>query len=483
MSRLENYCSDDDQTKQQLQQFDDLVDDGVICISDTESIPDTQQPKPPELTQLPATLQYPDGVVRLTRMVDSPLSPDVVTLDQLIRKPEVEKVLVTSFVLDMDWLLRHFNETTKVVVVAHSNNREEKPGVYTSESGRVMVIRPSFNGLQWSIMHSKIMLLFCKGYMRLVVSSANFFSIDWTVLQNIVFIQDFPLLENAPQGCEFGRELVGALRDLQVPEQVIEQVRKVDFSSARARIVTSVPSKLPLERKHLKAYGLARLHQVAGEMRRKINPVKANTWFDTTLYCYGSSMGKLTSGYLCDLYLCALGSSLSEYRRKTNRDDAATQAAISQNVNIGFHTQDQANQNRFGDVPRECIKFRSTLYFDETYMSSRLHKVTPVVDRVLMHAKVMVARYGETNKENGWLYLGSHNCTPAAWGYVDTTRNATTRIKYLNNFEFGVVLPEVTFESMFGRDTVTWNGAKVPLPFKLKWEPYGQMDLPCMNME
>ncbi|KAJ2599406.1 hypothetical protein GGF39_002236 [Coemansia sp. RSA 1721] len=422
MSRLENYCSDDDQTKQQLQQFDDLVDDGIICISDTESIPDTQQPKPPELTQLPATLQYPDGVVRLTRMVDSPLSPDVVTLDQLIRKPEVEKVLVTSFVLDMDWLLRHFNETTKVVVVAHSNNREEKPGVYTSESGRVMVIRPSFNGLQWSIMHR---------YMRLVVSSANFFSIDWTVLQNIVFIQDFPLLENAPQGCEFGRELVGALRDLQVPEQVIEQVRKVDFSSARARIVTSVPSKLPLERKHLKAYG----------------------------------------------------SSLSEYRRKTNRDDAATQAAISQNVNIGFHTQDQANQNRFGDVPRECIKFRSTLYFDETYMSSRLHKVTPVVDRVLMHAKVMVARYGENNKENGWLYLGSHNCTPAAWGYVDMARNATTRIRYLNNFEFGIVLPEVTFESMFGRDTITWNGTKVPLPFKLKWEPYGQMDLPCMNME
>ncbi|KAJ2858123.1 hypothetical protein J3B02_000522 [Coemansia erecta] len=480
MSRLDNYRSDDDITKKQLEEFDTLVDDGVISISDSDSEPEqtsnTREPKAPA-----STLPYPDGTVRLTRIVDSP-AIDTMTLSDLVQKHTVKKALVTTFVLDIDWLLAHFNKQTKIVIVAHYNPKVETPGVYQMDGGRVTIIRPDYSGLQRPIMHSKLMLLFYPGYVRFVASSANLFSVDWTVLQNILFIQDFPLLEQETQGVvksRFGSELKGALRDLSVPEQVVGLMDQVDFRKAKAHIITSVPSKLDNNRKHSGKYGVARLHEVCKKIKDKLDPLETTSWFNSTLYCYGSSMGKLTFTYLRDFYLCALGTTHMEYRRHKGLDTLPS--VLAQNVNVGFHTQDQGNQNRFGSVPRECIKFHSAYYFDENYASSRLHKITPSVDKTLVHAKAVLARYGESGSK-GWMYLGSHNFTPGAWGYASLL-DQSVRIRFLNNFEFGIVLTDVCFESMFGRDSVLWNGAKVPLPFKLKWEPYGQMDLPCMNME
>ncbi|KAJ2435647.1 hypothetical protein GGF42_009021 [Coemansia sp. RSA 2424] len=81
-------------------------------------------------------------------------------------------------------------------------------------------------------------------------------------------------------------------------------------------------------------------------------------------------------------------------------------------------------------------------------------------------------------QERGWMYLGSHNFTPSAWGHK---RLRHDRPCYVNNYEFGVVLPDVHFESMFGRDTVTWNGSRVPLPFRLAWPEYEQDDVPLLS--
>ncbi|KAJ1815175.1 hypothetical protein LPJ56_004643, partial [Coemansia sp. RSA 2599] len=477
MSGADNYRSDDDVSKKQLEEFDKLIDDGAILISDSDSSDlDNTEPTTSPSRLIPTStpvaaesadpLPYPNGVVRLTKTVDSKESPDTITMAELVQRQKVQKVLVTTFVLDMQWLLAHFSGNTKIVVVAHYNPTVESPGVWQTDGGRVTVVRPAFGGLQRPIMHSKIMLLFYADYVRFVASSANLFDVDWTVLQNIVFIQDFPLHGGRQRVSRFGSDLRGALRDLCVPEQVIGQLDDTDFSKAKAHIVTSVPSKLDEGRKHCAKYGVVRLHEVCQKMKGSVDPLDLGSWFNATLYCYGSSMGKLTFSYLRDFYLCALGTSHSEYRRQKSLDTAP--AVLAQNVNVGFHTQDQGNQNRFGHIPRECIKFHSTYYFDEQYASSRLYKIEPAVDGVLVHAKVMLARYGEKGSK-GWVYLGSHNFTPGAWGYANLGQRM--KLRYLNNFEFGVVLPDVSFESWFGRDSVRWNGSGIPLPFKLKWEP------------
>ncbi|KAJ2397350.1 hypothetical protein GGI05_000685 [Coemansia sp. RSA 2603] len=559
MSRnLDNYRSDDDSIKEELRQFDTMINEGVICISDsddsdheglgdintvttndaistglplctppmptvkpkprllrqaesepTKRSPETvkkqplqflTQPKENILSQLTppestlsdtesvssqpesVALPFPDGAVRLTQVLGAPSSPNSISLAAILQKDTLRKALMTTYVLDLDWVVSHISQSTKLVVVTHYDKSKGNSGVLLSDSGRIMIVHMDYGSQRMPVMHSKLMLLFYDNYVRFVASSANLFAIDWTVLENIVFIQDFPFTHHGQKPaakCEFGVDLVHALKDLSVPEQVIEQLDRVDFTKAKAHIVTSIPSLQDPRRRHAKSYGLIRLKEVAAKMRRALDPVDMVPWFNASLYCYGSSMGKITLNYLRDFYLCALGTTQPSYNLVKDKKTSAS-AEIAKNVCVGFHTQDQGNSNKFGDVPRNSIKFHMNMYFDENYPSQRLYKITPEVPNVLVHAKVFLSRFGETG-ERGWIYLGSHNFTPGAWGSLKYGSEPTMR--YLNNYEFGVILPDVRFESMFGRDTVTWNGSRVPLPFKLKWEQYGQADIPCMHQD
>ncbi|KAJ1722410.1 hypothetical protein LPJ53_003169 [Coemansia erecta] len=558
MSRnLDNYRSDDDATKEELRQFDTMISEGVICISDSddsdsdnvggigtgatsgtvsigsslytpppaikpkprllrqaESEPANRSPEakkqqppqfltqpkdciPSQLTPAESTLtdtesvssqpdstepSFPEGVVRLTQVLGTPISPNSISLAAILQKDILRKALMSTYVLDLDWLVSHISQSTKLVVVSHYDRSKGVSGILQSDSGRIMIVHMDYGSQRMPVMHSKLMLLFYDNYMRFVASSANLFAIDWTVLENIVFIQDFPYIQEGQKlaaKCEFGVDLVNALKDLSVPKQVIEQLDRVDFSAAKVHIVTSVPSLQDQRRRHAKSYGLIRLKEVAAKMRRTLDPLDMAPWFDASLYCYGSSMGRITSNYLKDFYLCALGTTQPSYNLIKNTKMSSA-AEISKKVFVGFHTQDQGNNNKFGDVPRNSIKFHMNMYFDENYPSQRLYKITPEEPNVLIHAKVFLSRFGEMG-ERGWIYLGSHNFTPGAWGTIKYGIEPTTR--YLNNYEFGLILPDVKFESMFGRDTVTWNGSKVPLPYKLKWEQYGQADIPCMHQD
>ncbi|KAJ2781490.1 hypothetical protein GGI15_003206 [Coemansia interrupta] len=558
MSRnLDNYRSDDDATKEELRQFDTMINEGVICISDSDDSdgenvggidtgatsgtvsigsslhtpPPAVKPKPqllrqaesepakrsPEakmqqqprfLTQpndyIPsqltpaesmltdiesvssqpdsAELPFPEGVVRLTQVLGTPVSSNSISLAAILQKDTLRKALMTTFVLDLDWLVSHVSQSTKLVVVTHYDKSKGNSGILQSDSGRIMIVHMDYGMQRWPVMHSKLMLLFYDNYVRFVASSANLFAIDWTVLENIVFIQDFPYIQEGQKlaaKCDFGVDLVNALKDLSVPEQVIKQLDRVDFSAAKVHIVTSVPTTQDSRRRHAKSYGLIRLKEVANKMRCALDSIDMAPWFNASLYCYGSSMGKISLDYLRDFYLCALGTTQPSY--KLIKDSGELSAAdIANNVFVGFHTQDQGNNNKYGDVPRNSIKFKLDMYFDESYPSQRLYKITPEEPNVLVHAKVFLSRFGKAG-ERGWIYLGSHNFTPGAWGTIKCVDRPAT--KYINNYEFGVILPNVKFESMFGRDTVTWNGSKVPLPFKLRWEQYGQADIPCMHQD
>ncbi|KAJ2723130.1 hypothetical protein GGI07_002833 [Coemansia sp. Benny D115] len=399
-----NYQSDDEATKAELAKFDCMVDDGIICISDSESEKGSHGNKDKGKDRGQGDGDDKDGV-------------QTVTLSDVLSVPGqlLEKALLTTFVLEETWF---------------------------------------------------------------VASSANLLQIDWTVLGNIVFIQDFPLAE-APmvkELCGFSADLAAALRDLSVPEPVVEQLLRVDFSLARAHIVTSVPSAAGRSKFHTNAYGISRLHQVCEGMWKSWDHDKQTVALtNTTLYCYGSSMGRLNDRYLRDFYLRALGLTDETHRMlyKKATGKYATIEHMASHVLVGFPTKAQALANPFGELAAESIKFQKQFYDNPDYPVNNLRKIKPTVPGCLMHSKVILARCGPTE---GWIYLGSHNFTPGAWGHAKYgTRNA-----YVNNYEFGVILPDVTFESVFGRDSVMWNGTSVPLPFALDWQPYAEDDVPFL---
>ncbi|KAJ2768564.1 hypothetical protein GGI18_005567, partial [Coemansia linderi] len=381
---------------------------------------------------------------------------EAMTLSDILQKGKLRKALLSTYVLDLDWLLRHFDSSTKLVIVKSYDPKVEQRGVYQSEGGRITLVNPEFTNQTYPMMHSKVMLLFYDDYVRFVVSSANLFDIDWTVLQNIVFIQDMPYTSEAVLS-GFAEELAGSLRDISVPEVVVERLNFVDCSRVKVHIVTSVPTAAGRSQFHADSYGLDRLSKVAKMMRDP--ELDESESYDTKLYCYGSSMGRLTSAYLRNFYARAMGSTPVNIQSS----GGLSTSDMERNVKVGFHTQAQGLGNVHGSTPRQCIKFKADFYSNPPFPRYALHRVESKVANTLIHAKVILARSNATNKgqrkpgECGWIYLGSHNFTPGAWGHVQRGPDKRCNI---NNYEFGVILPSVHFESMFGRDTVTWNGTR-----------------------
>ncbi|KAJ2820145.1 hypothetical protein IWW50_005175, partial [Coemansia erecta] len=405
----QNYDTTDSNEKE-LEEFDRLMSDDVICISDSSDDGYKQPPidnaaRQPEFQQDDLEkLPFPKGTVKLTHMLGEKKSGDYFTFTDVIQPDKLRKALLTAFVLDMEWLKPHFRADTKLVIVRSYDPNSEHQGVLQSADGMTTIVNPEFGGVKYPIMHSKIMLLFYDNYVRFVASSANLIEIDWTRMQNIVFIQDIRLdVSQVFKPTEFGATLAQALRDLSVPEQVTKQLDHMDMSRVEVHIVTSVPTTRERKKYHASAYGMARLAQVTRQLRRESPVLRDIDLTETDICCYGSSMGKLTDAYLRDFYCCAMGMTWGEI-----------------------------------ELPR-----------------------------TLVHAKVILMRAGP-ERRHGWMYVGSHNFSPGAWGRL---KRHQLGLAFVNNYEFGVVIPNMHYETVFGHDSVSRRGARIPLPFKLAWTP------------
>ncbi|KAJ2559825.1 hypothetical protein EV175_000139 [Coemansia sp. RSA 1933] len=493
MADSENHGNNmsDSLVEQQLREFDNLVSDGAIVITDSS---DNEYDGPVDLTSdtdddEPDQGQFLDGTVRLTQILHEPRDTNrYYTFTDVVQPTKLRKALLTTFVLDDHWVRSHFDRSTRLVIVKSYRPGEERPGVVQSDDGQLTYVNTVFGKQKYPVMHSKTMLLFYDRYVRFVASSANLLEIDWTVLANILFIQDFPYTPNripvdSQQGLRFRCTLETALRDMDVPEQVVAQLKHIDMTRARAHLVTTVPSTRPRPRNRPDAaeqYGVQRLAQVVASLRGS-TPQAA--WFDTQMFCYGSSLGPLDRQYLASFHMYVLGGS-TKYPDRVYRElgypdeDAYVAHLLDRNIAVGFHTQDQTNGNRFGVVPKKCIMLSSDVYLDRNYPSFALHKVTPRVSDVLIHAKVIFARHSGSQ---GWMYLGSHNFTRGAWGSYQARRESGY---YFNNYEFGVVLPDIQYieKGPDGRTAVVWNGVEIPVPFDpYPWCRYSEMDMPSLN--
>lgn len=96
----------------------------------------------------------------------------------------------------------------------------------------------------YGTMHSKCALVFSPTQLRLMITTANYINIDWENKTQAVWFQDFPL--KASSDYDGGRSS-GEFEDSLVEyfEAVggfdVAALRKFNFSSARGRLVASVP--------------------------------------------------------------------------------------------------------------------------------------------------------------------------------------------------------------------------------------------------
>lgn len=124
------------------------------------------------------------------------------------------------------------------------------------------------------------------------------------------------------------------------------------------------------------------------------------------------------------------------------------------------HTHSVTKNKMAGKLKKaEDGKEKVTFTSDEDTDSSATESEVDTTERVT-----------EKDVAGGWVYLGSHNFTPSAWGRFTKTGSLS-----ITNWELGVFLP------LYGDDKVCNALADEYLTYKRPVEKYGENDVPWVS--
>jgi hypothetical protein len=197
-------------------------------------------------------LQYPTGAIKRTFASKYPRTDDI-TIDELLEASKVNIAVISSFQYDSDWLYEKL-DPIKVKQIWLMNGKfkgeDVQPKIIQQwkESGvpNLKLHFPPMGGMIAN-MHSKLMLLFGKEKVRIVIPTANMTQTDWGevpndwqpgLMENSVFLIDLPrrrddTVTKIGDLTPFGRELVHFLQKQEVGAQVVEGLLKFDFTETR----------------------------------------------------------------------------------------------------------------------------------------------------------------------------------------------------------------------------------------------------------
>jgi len=347
------------------------------------------------------------------------------------------------------------------------------------------------NDIEWifpklrgrDIMHTKLMLFRFSGYVRLVISSFNLSSMQWSSAGDSFWWADLPLTRRRRRRRKTSGEpqvempVLDTLKRWGLEDTWVSLLAFCDWSSlqelkSRIQVLTSVPESIsdPI------LYGMPRLCKILKSMPKF--PLSA----DCPVYVQVWSLGGANDGWYSDFSRALTQESFSElgclvdwksdhvrliFQRRGGGMDWRELAEL---------TLEAENRARFhlnmAERPKQSIEIKK-LMWDET--ESALLKPKTCARQVPWgwHSKIMTREYPAgfckrtgCKRVHGWRYIGSHNCSRASWGW-SSGNTPTSKWSPPRNWEMGVVitsLPVACENEECGIDL----GEAAPLPFKKK---------------
>ncbi|KAJ3217390.1 hypothetical protein HK099_005484, partial [Clydaea vesicula] len=291
-------------------------------------------------------LKFPKGNVFRSCSTNNPITSEHMTISKLLDKNNLKKALFSSFQYDLPWLLSllpgRVLDLKKILII----DQNQKPGTDINSSREVAVdyldefTKIIFPKRQsgYGCMHIKLQLLWFDKYLRVVIGSGNLVSYDWEKLENVVFVQDFPKIQNDDKvpDTDFKKQLLNLLKIFSVDEKILKDLESFNYSLASGKLVFSVPGTYKAESPNFKEFGLTRLSTVVKDI--------LNIKFDGehSLIYMTSSLGSLTSSWINDLYLVSKG----EQPGKTANEK------FNDNVKVLFPTKDYVTNSFLGLILR-----------------------------------------------------------------------------------------------------------------------------------
>ncbi|CCM05286.1 uncharacterized protein FIBRA_07498 [Fibroporia radiculosa] len=392
--------------------------------------------------------------------------------DILAPRDDIAFAIVSAYVYNYSWLYSLFSPNTPVIAVAQDPEGQET--IKTILPNWIKTTPFLRNGM--GCMHMKFMLLFYKsGRLRIMISTANMIEYDWRDIENTAWVQDVPLrsapISHDPKAEDFAAAMVRVLRAISVapalvshlrndhpdlPLQRLEEFRmKWDFSKVKVSLVPSIAGKHEGWPKVILAG-----HTALMKALRNLNAA-ADKDKEVILECQGSSIGNYSTQWMNEFHCSARGESAQSWLDVSK----ARRAKLSfPPVKILFPTSQYVRDSALGEAGGGTMFCRRNQWEGAKFPRELFHQSRSKRGKVLMHSKMILGMFrsrpsvfsGSSNRSDsetededdpesdqekliGWLYVGSHNFTPSAWGTLSGSAfNPTLNI---TNYELGIVLP------------------------------------------
>jgi len=146
-------------------------------------------------------MNFPVGSIYRTynSLASNDENVDALTFNQLIEGHDWNRILLSSYCTDYEWLLEQFKDispSTPIALISHYDCSDEPAGIkkltaktISGERGRtrdLFIINPPFPKFSnYGVMHCKLIILFAENVLRIVVSSANLIDYDYDAVQNV----------------------------------------------------------------------------------------------------------------------------------------------------------------------------------------------------------------------------------------------------------------------------------------------------------
>ncbi|CCO34571.1 tyrosyl-DNA phosphodiesterase 1 [Rhizoctonia solani AG-1 IB] len=406
---------------------------------------------------LPAQDKQP--IFRLTTDIIPP--PSSATSTSSDSRNALSFVIVSSYALELPWLYQLFPPEVPVIVVAQPG-QDGRAEVHHALPGWVRA-SPKLEGGR-GCMHVKLLMLFYKnGRLRVVIPTANFIPHDWRDIENSVWLQDIPLrsgpeppsttrAKDRPQAEGFSERLERVLKalnvgpaleahlldqqasgDVRLPLRTIDELHsRWDWSRVTAHLVPSIAGKHAGWPSVLKV-GHVALMKAVRDMGAAGNNV--------SIECQGSSIGSYSASWTNEFMSSAKGISPDTYLDTTKaRRSKAPHPHGLKIIFPSLRTVDESILGRPGGGTMFCQRKQWDV---ATFPKKHFYDSNSKRGKILMHSKMILGIPGEhedePDKPKAWLYVGSHNFTPSAWGTL--SGSGFNPSIYIINYELGVVLP------------------------------------------
>lgn len=173
-----------------------------------------------------------------------------------------------------------------------------------------------------------------------MICSSNLVEYDWSILENVVYVQDFPKTRN--KACVFQTELKNLLTYLDIPEALISTLDSYDFSRAKGHLVFSKPGIYKNDSDQYSEFGLLGL-------KRAVSRISIDSPSNANLECQylvcicdlisqTSSLGSLKTAWIRDFLECANGHGLADVPSSINE----------RGLKVVFPTHEYVKQSMLG---------------------------------------------------------------------------------------------------------------------------------------